>query len=336
MWEVIENNKRKSIFAIILMIILFGMFGGAVGAYIDPEPTFIAIMSGIFCAVFPLILFFNIKNNTNFSNNPNMHKITANNSPKLYNIIEEITIAAGLEKIPDFYVLNSNILNAYATGTSPKNATVVVSKALIKLLNRDELQGVIAHEISHIVNRDILYMIFAGTMVSVISVVSRIMIRSTFGSRRSSSKGSGGIIVILGLIFIILSPLFSYMFYMFLSRKREYLADACAAQFTRYPQALANALKKISEGNKNITFASDDEENEKYYKDAFLNASYIIPLKKETVGDGLFSTHPATENRIRILMNMAGTDYSDYNKAYKKVTGDKGLIPKSAMKNRKK
>ena len=330
MWEVIESNKRKSIFVLIALIILLGVFGASIGATCSEDPKDMLYTAAfgalIMWIAFPIVFYFNLSFNTKPSKSSGAYEITKANNPKLYNILEEMTIASGLEKTPRMYILDTDALNAYACGASLKNAVVVVTKGLVERLNRDELQGVIAHEISHIVNRDIVYMICAGTIVVIITCVARGLLRGMTRSRRSSSKGSGaGMALIILLIVLILSPILSQMFYMFLSRKREYLADACAAQFTRYPKGLADALYKISS---EAVFADKDFVKQ---TNPLVAASYIVPFDKKKTGDGLFSTHPLTENRIKILMKMAGADYRSYNDAYRNVTGKSGVIPNGEL-----
>jgi heat shock protein HtpX len=178
-------------------------------------------------------------------------KIKRDDHPRLYNIVEEMKIASGLEKMPNIYIIDDPALNAFATGRDPNRASVAITSGLLQKLNRDELQGVIAHEISHVKNRDVLLMslcsILLGTIVILAWYGSRIMIfGSMTGSRRSSSSGGGGqgqaIILIISLVFMILAPIMAQLIYFAISRKREYLADASAALYTRYPEGLASAL----------------------------------------------------------------------------------------------
>jgi heat shock protein HtpX len=179
-------------------------------------------------------------------------KINRDDHPRLYNTVEEMKIASGLQKMPNVYIIDDPALNAFATGRNPDKASVAITSGLLQKLNRDELQGVIAHEISHIKNRDVLLIAMASIMLGTIVIlawyVSRIMLFGGMGgSRRSSSGGGGGqaIVLVVALALMILAPIFAYLIYFAISRKREYLADASAALYTRYPEGLASALEKL-------------------------------------------------------------------------------------------
>ncbi len=263
--------------------------------------------------------------------------VTHDVHPQLFNIVEEMKIAAGLPKMPKIYIINDPAPNAFATGRSPETASVAVTAGLLARLNRDELQGVIAHEISHIVHRDILFVTFAGIMLGSIVLLSQVFMRSMFygslgGSRRRySSGGKGGgqeqiIILVITIIAAILAPILAQLLYFALSRKREYLADAGAARLTRYPEGLASALEKIS----------SDSAPQLDSANKVTAPMYIVnPFKKKgqmKLSD-LTSTHPPISERIRILRNMThGASYKDYSNAYSSVTHSKAaFVPASAM-----
>lgn len=181
--------------------------------------------------------------------------------PILYNVVEEMSIAASLGFIPKIYIINSEIPNAFSVGVNEKNAAVAVTVGLLSNLNRDELQGVIAHEIAHIKNLDTLYLMYAGVIFGVVVCVSDTILRSISRSSSRSSKGNAGIAVLIALVLAIISPILVRMLYLTISRKREYLADACACQYTRYPTGLASALNKISNfsysGNKKAVLKNE-------------------------------------------------------------------------------
>jgi len=253
--------------------------------------------------------------------------------PQLFNVVEEMTIAAGLGKMPRIYIINDRAPNAFATGRNPETASVAVTAGLLGRLNRDELQGVIAHEISHIVHRDILFVTLAGIMLGSIVLISQIFLRTMFfssmtSSRRRTSAGSGGgqamlILMVIALVCAILAPLFAYLLYFALSRRREYLADAGAARLTRYPEGLARALEKIANSSERLESANK-----------VTAPMYIAnPLnKKGKKLSNLTSTHPPISERIRILRNMGhGAALADYQKSYAKVAGGKSVIPASAL-----
>ncbi len=258
-------------------------------------------------------------------------KIKRDDHPRLYNVVEEMKIASGLEKMPDIYIIDDPALNAFATGRDPSRASVAITSGLLQKLNRDELQGVIAHEISHVKNRDVLLMsmcsILLGTIVILAWYGSRIMIfGSMTGSRRSSSSGGGGqgqaIILIISLVFMILAPIMAQLIYFAISRKREYLADASAALYTRYPEGLASALEKLGASTGQLKSANK----------ATAPMYIINPFRKKGMrANDLTSTHPPISERIRILRAMAGVSFGDYDQAYSKVHGGKGVIPTASL-----
>ncbi len=265
----------------------------------------------------------------------NAREVTKEVHPQLFNIVEEMTIAANLPQMPKIYIVNEQAPNAFATGRNPQNSVVAVTAGLLSQLNRYELQGVIAHEIGHIINRDILFMTFAGIMLGAIVIISEIFLRSQFWGFGSSSlnryknKSSGGgqeqiIIMIFSLVLAILAPILAQLLYFAISRKREYLADATGVRLTRYPEGLASALEKISQNRFNLRSANK----------ATAGMYIINPLKKKgmKVSD-LSSTHPPIRERIRILRGMThGVDFADYQTAYNKTKNNsEKIIPKSGL-----
>jgi heat shock protein HtpX len=258
-------------------------------------------------------------------------KIKKEDHPRLYNIVEEMTIASGLQKVPDIYIIDDTALNAFATGRNPEKAAIAVTSGLLQTLNRDELQGVIAHEISHVVNRDVLLMAMCGVLLGSIVILSFIGTRAMFfssmtGGRRSSRSGGGGqaqaIIMIIALVLMILAPIAAQLIYFAISRKREYLADASAALYTRYPEGLASALEKISGSTKQLESANQ----------ATAPMYIMNPFRKKGMAaSNLSSTHPPISERIRILRAMAGASYNDYNEAYGQVHHDRGIVSTTSV-----
>jgi heat shock protein HtpX len=261
--------------------------------------------------------------------------VTRDVHPQLFNVVEEMTIAAGLPKMPKIYIINERAPNAFATGRSPQTASVAVTAGLLTRLNRDELQGVVAHEISHILHRDILFVTLAGIMLGSIVLVSNVFLRGMFyssmsSSRRRTSVGGGGgqaqlVFMVVALVCAILAPLFAYLLYFALSRRREYLADAGAARLTRYPEGLAGALEKIA--GTPIPLQSANKVTAPMY--------IVNPLKLTGRGlSDLTSTHPPISERIRILRSMSGASLADYQSSYAKlVRAAKPVIPASAMRD---
>jgi len=257
-------------------------------------------------------------------------KIKRDDHPRLYNVVEEMKIASGLEKMPDIYIIDDPALNAFATGRDPNRASVAITSGLLQKLNRDELQGVIGHEISHIKNRDVLLMamcsILLGTIVLLAWYGSRFLIFGGAGSRRSSSSGGGGgaqlIILVVALVFMILAPIVAQLIYFAISRKREYLADASAALYTRYPEGLASALEKLGTSTGQLKSANK----------ATAPMYIINPFRKKGMkASDLSSTHPPISERIRILRAMAGASFNDYDQAYRKAHRGEGVIPATSL-----
>ena len=228
--------------------------------------------------------------------------VTKQEYPHLYNVVDGLAIAAGLPK-PRCYVIDDTAPNAFASGRNPKNAVIVVTKGLLQKLNRAELEGVVAHEMAHIKNYDVLVQTLAVVMVGVVALLSDWILRSFFwggGRRRRSSKDSGNagaVLVVVALVLAILAPLAAQLLKLAVSRKREFLADANGALLTRYPPGLASALRKL---------AADKEPLEAANK-ATAHLYIVNPLKDIKRGGAmnkLFSTHPPIEQRISALENM--------------------------------
>jgi heat shock protein HtpX len=214
--------------------------------------------------------------------------------PYLYNTVEGLSIAAGVP-MPSIYVINDRSPNAFATGRDPKHSSVAVTTGLLETMNRMELEGVIAHELSHVKNYDIRYMTLVMVMIGLIGILSSMLVRMFwYGGRDRENRRGGGAILIIGIIFAILAPIIAQLVSLAISRKREYMADASGALLTRYPQGLADALKKISASHVPMTAANPDSA-----------PLYIAnPFRQKGFFDNLFSTHPPIEDRIKKLESM--------------------------------
>jgi heat shock protein HtpX len=329
-WELIRLNKRKSAFLILVMGVLLLLLGYVVGhALFPPDGGFIGVVIAFIIWLIQVLVAMNSGSQILLSAS-HARKITEDVHPRLFHVVEEMRLAANLPAMPEVYIIETEAPNAFATGKSPEKSAVAVTAGLLSRLNRDELQGVVAHEMSHIANRDIRYMTFAAVMLGSIVIISEIFLRGMFyssGSRYRSSKGSGQgqlIIMVVAIVLAILAPLAAQLFYFSLSRKREYLADASAARLTRYPEGLASALEKIADNSAEIASASK-----------VTAPLYIVnPLKAKgrKVSD-LTSTHPPISERIRILRAMAGNaGFASYQEAFSSVKGTRSrIIPGSAL-----
>lgn len=333
MWEQIRANQRRSAILVTFMAGLLFVLGYILGELFFGEGGGLVglVLAFIIWGVLSLISFFG--GDSIFLAVSGARKIKKQDHPVLYNVVEEMTIAAGLPKMPDVYIIDDAAPNAFATGRKPEKSAVAVTAGLLETLNRDELQGVIAHELGHIKNRDVLYMMMIGIMMGTIVLLADLGLRAMFyggaGRRRTSSRDGGGqaqvIILLIAIVLMILAPIIAQLIYFAISRKREYLADASGAQFTRYPEGLAGALEKISGQPRKMKQVS-----------RVTAPSYIVnPLRKaNSQFTGLFSTHPPAKQRIKILRSMAGAaDLSGYNQAFRKVTGRPvGVIPAGSLR----
>lgn len=221
---------------------------------------------------------------------------------KLVNILDSLMVTAGLPKKPDLYVVEDNQPNAFATGRNPENAIICVTTGLLDKLSYYELEGVIAHEMSHIKNYDILLSTVVSVFVGFIVMLSDMFTRIIFwgGSKdRDDNSKANGILMLLGLICLILSPIFGTLMQLALSRKREFLADSTAIELTRNPDGLISALQKL-----------EDDSNELQYANSATANMYIVnPFKKDgnrgkKKTSSIWSTHPSTEDRINALKNI--------------------------------
>ena len=331
MWEVIKANQRKSMALFVVMTAVLVGLGFIIGYAYDPEGGGAFAGMAIAAIIMIIMSLISIKSGSKIMlAASNAKEVTPEVHPQLFNVVEEMRIAAGIPKMPKVYIINTDAPNAFATGMSPDNAAVAVTAGLLARLNRDELQGVIAHEMSHITNRDIRFMTIAGVMLGSIVIIAEIFLRSLWitggRSRNSNSGGNQGqiIIMLIAMVFAILAPIMAQLLYFAISRKREYLADASAVRLTRYPEGLASALEKISGNTAEMPMAN-----------RVTAPMYIAnPLKQKGMKMAdLTSTHPPISERIRILRAMSGgAGFVNYQQAYKNVTGkDKTIIPESEI-----
>lgn len=224
-------------------------------------------------------------------------EIKKQDNPELYRSVENLCIAAGLP-LPKIYIIDETALNAFATGRNPEHAVIVVTRGLLEKLDRSELEGVLAHELSHIGNRDMLLSTVVVVLVGLVALISDWFLRWTWfsGSRRDEREGGqfGAIMMLIGIILAILSPLIAILIQLAISRKREFLADASGALLTRYPDGLASALEKISKDPTPLRVANK----------ATAHLYISNPFKGKKISK-LFMTHPPTEERIKVLRGMS-------------------------------
>jgi heat shock protein HtpX len=326
MWEQIRSNRLRSVVLVVLMGALLLALGYFLGLIFFDSAVGGVVIALIIWGVMNLVAFF--QGDSILLGISGARKIKPSDNPRLYNVVEEMKIASGLEKMPDIYIIDDPAMNAFATGRNANRASVAVTSGLLQKLNRDELQGVIGHEIAHIKNRDVLLMVMVGVLLGSIVILawyaSRIMFFGGAG-RRSSARGGGqlGIIILLvGILLMILAPIAAQLIYYAVSRKREYLADASSALYTRYPEGLASALEKLATSGTTVRGANK----------ATAPMYIVNPFRKKGMSlQSLTSTHPPIAERVRILRAMAGASLADYEQAYSKAKGGVGVIPATAL-----
>ena len=330
MFELIRANKIKSGILIVALSALLVVLGYVVGEAWGYGGVGGVVIAAVIAMVLSGVAYF--AGGDIMLAMSRARQIEHADHPQLSNVVEEMSLASGLP-MPKIYIIDDTALNAFATGRSPETASVAITKGLLMRLNRDELQGVMAHEMGHVLNRDILFMTLAGILLGAIVLIADFFRRSLWygglgGRRRRSSQGRDGgaqaVMAIVALVLSILAPILARILYLACSRRREYLADATAARLTRYPEGLASALEKL---------ASDREVLEGANRATA--PMYIVPPVMAASGGGisrLFSTHPPTEERIAILRAMGtGASAADYQRAYSKLHEGKSVVPASAL-----
>jgi len=285
----VRKNKISSFFIVSLFIIVIMVGVYCVCIYNDLGSLSIPI--ALACSIIPAIISYYNCDKMVLSLN-GARPATREQDLQLSVILENLCIASGLPK-PKLYVIQDGSPNAFATGRNPENAVICVTTGLLEKLNKYELEGVIAHELSHIKNYDILLSTVVSVFVGFVVILSDWFTRFAFrGSRDSDDSKGNAIISIIAVVFLILSPIFATLMQLAISRKREFLADATAVEFTRNPDGLISALQKIS-GDIDVLEVANKSTAHMYISNPF----------KEKTSD-LWSTHPSTEKRIEALRNI--------------------------------
>ncbi|MGI6784558.1 MAG: M48 family metallopeptidase [Aminivibrio sp.] len=299
--KLIDHNKRLSIVLFVVMGALFALFGASAGELWGGD-----WLSGVVTALGAAGVYFLIMWRFGASMilaSSGAREIGRADAPQLWNVVEEMAIAGGLP-MPKVYIIEDNAMNAFATGRNPQTASVAITRGLLEKLNREELQGVMAHEMSHVRNYDIrfamLMAVMVGSIVLLADLVRRGMIYGAFSKGKGGGRGGAQARAVLGLlaaILAIIAPLLATIIQLAVSRQREYLADASAAEFTRNPAGLISALKKLSSDQAELRGAGKGMQH-----------LYIVNpfLRKKKGKDSLFSTHPSLQSRIERLESLIG------------------------------
>lgn len=300
MYKEIDSNKRRTAFLIGFFLIFIIAFGYVLSWYFNNY--FILVIAVIIATTQALVSYY-------YSDSITLAVSGAKEVPRkepyltLHRKVENLAITAGLPK-PKIYIINDSAPNAFATGRDPKYASIAVTSGLLEKLNKSELEGVIAHELSHVGNYDIRLMTIVVVLVGVVALISDFFLRWTwFGGGRRRSDGEGGgqlqlILLIVAIVMAILAPLAASLMQLAISRKREYLADASGALLTRYPEGLAEALEIISQDPEPLEVANKATAHlyiESPFKESSHNQGWL---------SGLFETHPPVGERIKRLRAM--------------------------------
>ncbi|PIT87653.1 MAG: zinc metalloprotease HtpX [Candidatus Magasanikbacteria bacterium CG10_big_fil_rev_8_21_14_0_10_40_10] len=293
MYNQIDSNKRKSIILMMIFIAIIIGLGYIFDQVWNTGGTYLGVWIAIIVSLSMTALSYFTGDKIALSAT-GARPITKEENGYVYRLVENLSITAGLP-MPKIYIIEDSAINAFATGRKPEMASIAVTRGAIDKLENEELEGVLAHELSHVKNYDIRFMTMVAVLVGAIVLLSDIFIRGgLFGGHGHGRKGSGGILIIVGIVLAILSPLIAEMIKMAISRKREYLADADGSLLTRYPEGLARALEKINQQSQPMQSASK----------ATAHLFFANPFSGKKISS-LFSTHPPIEDRVKQLRGMA-------------------------------
>lgn len=288
----IAANKRKTIFIMSVFVLIIGAIGYAYGLYVGNFQSLYVIFG--FAVIYSIISYF-VSARIALAVN-GAKQISKSDNPRLFRMVENLSITTGLP-MPKLYIMNDPAPNAFATGRDPQHASVAATSGILELLDDNELEGVLAHEMGHVQNYDIRVMMIVFACVSIIGLLSDFLLRIMwFGGRGDDDEGGSPITIILALVLAILAPIVATLVQLAVSRRREFLADATGALTTRYPEGLASALRKIE--NSSVTMRRQNSSTAHLF--------FSNPLKKKSFSK-LFSTHPPTSERIARLEQM-GTE----------------------------
>lgn len=296
LYNQISSNKRRTVVLLIVFFMLLAAIGAAVGYLWLGDMTFGVVIAVIIGAIYAMSMIFQSTNIVMSMNHA--REVTEQEAPQLYHIVEDMAMVAQIP-MPRVFIIEDQSLNAFATGSSPENAAVAATTGLLAVMNREELEGVIGHEVSHIRNYDIRISTIAVALASAITLLSSLGSRMIWfggGRRRSDDRdnGTGLLVFLFSILSLILAPLAATLVQLAISRQREYLADASSVELTRNPQGMINALQKLQQS------APMQQP-----VDAASAALYINdPIKKEERLTSLFSTHPSISDRIERLRQM--------------------------------
>ncbi|HYL40398.1 MAG TPA: M48 family metalloprotease [Candidatus Binatus sp.] len=304
-YDLEATNRRDSIVLIVVVLAILSGLGFAIGYATSGSATgALAITVGAFVLGIVLSLGSYFAGDQLVLASSQAHEVTAEQEPQLLNVVQEMAVSAGVP-MPRVYVIDDESPNAFATGRDHQHASVAITSGLLKRLDREELQGVLGHELSHVRNYDIRFALLVAVLVGSISILAQIFLRFTFwgGGRGSRDRGGGGALVailfVVAIVLSILAPIAARLVQLAVSRQREYLADASSVELTRNPQGLIQALAKIG----------TDPHTLKEANGATAHLYFTNPLKKwDERSSSIFSTHPPILDRINRLRKLVGEE----------------------------
>jgi heat shock protein HtpX len=303
-YQQIAANRRQSVFLVMVLMAILGLFGFVIGFYLTGHWQGAVVAVAIAVAISLLLSALSYYSGDSLVLTVSgAHEVTEAQTPQLMNVVQELAIAANIP-MPRVYVIDDTAPNAFATGRDPNHASVAITTGLLQKLDREELQGVIGHELSHVRNLDIRFTLLVATLVGSIALLADFFLRFTFwgGGRRGSDRDEGGggfaiVFLVIGLVMAVVAPIIAGFVQLAVSRQREYLADASSVELTRNPYGLERALAKVA-GDKEVLEVANRATQHLYF---------VNPIKKwEDRASGLMATHPPIVDRINRLRALTG------------------------------
>jgi heat shock protein HtpX len=298
-------NRRNSVLLVVLVVLILGVLGGTIGYALT------GTRAGAIGAIVVAVVIGSLTSLGSFFLGDKLvlaassaKPITEDQAPQLFNVIRELTIAAAIP-MPAVYIIQDDAMNAFATGRDPDHSSVAITSGLLKVMSREELQGVLGHELSHVRNFDIRFSLLVGVLVGSVALLSSFFLRYTFwfgGGRRSSNDNNGSgalqlIIFVVAIVLAIVAPIFTRLVQLAVSRQREYLADASSVELTRNPHGLESALAKLA-GDKTVMKEANPATQHLYFHNPL--------MKLGADPSSMFSTHPPLVDRINRLRQLTG------------------------------
>ena len=295
MYRAIAANKRNTVFIIALFLIIIAVLGYVASFFVTGDPLLITGGTLIGAGIYTLIQYFAAGRQALAISGA--HEIQKSDDPRLYRIVENLSITNGMP-MPKVYIINDEAPNAFATGRDPEHAVVAATTGLLAIMEDDELEGVMAHELGHVQNYDIRVSTIVFGLVVAVGFIADMLLRFSFfsgGNRNNNNGGGNPLLLILGIAALIISPLVAGVVQAAVSRQREYLADATGAMTTRHPEALASALQKLAAYGRPVK-----------RQNSSMAHMWIADPNKPGLIDKLFSTHPPIAERVERLHKIGG------------------------------